>query len=73
MMVELWKAWRGEEIAGKFQAAGMAGASAAVFSGRLPGHLPDAGGLLDQAAVMMEAFEWMRRCEAELKAEFGGS
>ena len=35
--------------------------------GMSAGHLPDAGGTLDQAAIMMDAFDAMTSAEAELK------
>lgn len=36
-----------------------------------PGHLPDSGGTLDQAACMIDAFRVMDRAEARLKKERG--
>lgn len=34
-----------------------------------PGHLPEAGGLMDQAAIILAAFDIMSAAEAELKGE----
>lgn len=39
--------------------------------GMAPGHLPDGGGTLDQAAPMMDAFRVMDAAEARLKKDRG--
>jgi hypothetical protein len=63
-MIELWQLYKGGELVGRF--AGMGGGGA--FHGRMVGHLPDAGGTLDQAAIMLEAFAIMSAAEARMKA-----
>ena len=59
-MVRLWRAYR--------PAPGRIGGMAA---GVVPvmGHLPEAGGYGEQAAIMLDAFEIMSRAEAELADE----
>ncbi|AWJ86320.1 hypothetical protein TSH58p_22660 (plasmid) [Azospirillum sp. TSH58] len=56
-MVRFWRSFR--------PAPGRIGGMAA---GVVPvaGHLPEAGGYGDQAAIMLDAFEVMSRAEAEL-------
>ncbi len=40
-----------------------------LFQGGMgPGHLPDAGGVLDQPALMLDAFAYMNAVEAQLQA-----
>jgi len=50
-MLKLWRLYRG--------GGGLAGA--------IPGHLPEAGGTLDQAAIMLHAFDLMSAAEAALR------
>lgn len=58
-MVQLWRAYRP-------QPGRIGGMSAGVVP--VSGHLPDAGGTGDQAAIMMDAFAIMTDAEAELLA-----
>jgi len=58
LVVEPW-AWDMLPLWRLYQGGGMGGA----------GHLPDAGGSLDQAAVMIEAFGLMTATERELSPD----
>ncbi|PWC86048.1 hypothetical protein TSH100_13820 [Azospirillum sp. TSH100] len=58
-MVQLWRAYRP-------QPGRIGGMAAGVVP--VVGHLPDAGGTGDQAAIMMDAFAIMSDAEAELLA-----
>ncbi|CAO3453860.1 hypothetical protein [Azospirillum argentinense] len=59
-MVRLWRAYR--------PAPGRIGGMAAgVFP--VAGHLPEAGGYGDQAAILLDAFEIMSAAEAELTSD----
>jgi hypothetical protein len=64
-MVRLWHLYKGGELQGQFVGAG----GGAAFHGRMVGHLPEAGGTLDQPAIMLDAFALMSATEAELKSE----
>lgn len=55
-MLSIWRHWR--------QTAGPLGGG--------PGHLPDAGGVQDQAAVMLDALEAMSAAEAAIRKERKG-
>ncbi len=63
-MVSLWRLYRGGETKGHF--VGMGGGGA--IHGWTPGLLPDAGGVMDQPAIMIEAFDLMNAAEAEIRA-----
>lgn len=54
-MLTLWRAYRG--------------GGPGLFGGGGGGHLPDAGGAGDQAAVMLDAFAAMSGAAAEIEAE----
>ncbi|MBP2297951.1 hypothetical protein [Azospirillum picis] len=58
-MVQLWRAYQPH-----------AGRIGGMAQGVVPvtGHLPEAGGVGDQAAIMMDAFAIMSQAEAELLA-----
>lgn len=58
-MVQLWRAYRP-------QPGRIGGMAAGVVP--VAGHLPEAGGAGDQAAIMMDAFAIMTDAEAELLA-----
>ncbi|MGF7176996.1 hypothetical protein [Azospirillum doebereinerae] len=58
-MVQFWRAYRPPPG----RVAGMAGGIIPVA-----GHLPEAGGFGDQAAIMLDAFAIMTAAEAELLA-----
>lgn len=64
-MIELWRQYRGGSL--QFQVAAMGGGGAA--HGRMPGHLPDAGGTLDQPAIMLDAFAIMSAAEAAMQRD----
>ncbi|BBK44122.1 hypothetical protein STVA_41420 [Allostella vacuolata] len=55
-MLSVWRLWR--QVAGPF--------------GQGAGHLPDAGGVQDQAAIMLDALEAMSAAEAAIRKERKG-